>query len=105
MKAARETLDGKKAGEIVVLDVRKLSTITDYYVIATGNNTRHLKALADEVGKAMKQLGSPAYRQSGSPDSGWIVADFLDFVVHLFDPEAREHYALEALWKDAPVIE
>lgn len=105
VQLARDVLEAKKAEELLVLDVRKLSTVTDYYVIATGNNNRHLKALSDEVSKALKQHGHPAYRQSGSPDSGWIVSDFLDFVVHIFNAEAREHYALETLWKDAPTVE
>ena len=104
LHAACKVLDDKKGEDLIILDVRKLSTITDYYVIATGANSRHIKALADEVQRVLKQQGRSTYRQSGTPESGWIVSDFLDFVVHLFEAKSREAYDLEGLWKDAPQI-
>jgi len=87
-----------------VLDVRKLSTVTDYYVICTGNNARHLKALADTCEEALIKEGQKPYRVSGTPESSWMILDCLDFVVHLFGEKARDHYALETLWKDAPRV-
>jgi ribosome-associated protein len=90
---------------VVILDVRGLSSVTDYYLLATGNSSPHLKALAGEVQDAMEAEGRTCYRRAGKPESHWIVADYLDFVVHLFTPDTRAHYALEKLWNDARVID
>lgn len=97
-------MEDKKGGDIVILDVRNVSVVTDYYVICTGNNPRHVKALSDDCEKSLAQEGEKAYRQSGTPDSGWMILDYLDFVVHVFSEKAREHYALETLWNDAPRV-
>jgi ribosome-associated protein len=88
-----------------LLDVTGLSPVTDFYLIATGNSTPHLKALAGEVANVMEKHGVTCYRHAGTPDSGWIVADYLDFVVHLFTAERRDYYQLERLWRDAKVVE
>jgi ribosome-associated protein len=104
-RKARETLLDKKGGDPVILDVRKLSMVTDYYVIVTGNNFPHLKALAEHVEKALEKLGVACYRRSGKAESGWVVADFLDVVVHVFSGDARRYYGLEQLWNDAPHVE
>ncbi|MGN0833025.1 MAG: ribosome silencing factor [Kiritimatiellia bacterium] len=85
-----KTLEAAKAREIRVYDVRGKSGLTDFFVVATGAAAPHLKALARALPKA--------YRVSGDPESGWIVADFLDVVVHVFSAEARAYYALEKLW-------
>ena len=90
---------------VVILDVHGLSTITDYYVIVTGTSSPHLKALATEVEHALEAEGRPCYRRAGKPESHWIVADYLDFVVHILMPEARKYYALERLWNDAREVE
>ncbi len=89
---------------MVVLDVRKLSTVTDYYLIATGNNSPHLKALGTDMDKALDAEGAHRFRRSGTPESGWMVSDYLDVVVHIFNREQRARYALEQLWNDAPRI-
>lgn len=102
IKLARLTLEEKKGEKITVLDVRKLSSVTDYYVICTGLNTRHYRALVDACEKALVENGRKPYRMSGTPDSAWMILDYLDFVVHVFGEKAREHFALETLWKDAP---
>jgi len=104
VKLARTVIDEKKGEDIVILDVRNVSTVTDYYVICTGNNTRHLKAIADDGEKQLALQGVKLYRQSGTPESGWMIIDYLDFVVHIFSEKARKHYALETLWKDAPKV-
>lgn len=95
----------KKGEQIVLLDVSGISPVTDYYLIATGNSAPHLKALAGEVEKALSMHGVRCFRRAGTPDSGWIVADYLDFVVHLFTSDLRDHYQLERLWNDAKVVE
>lgn len=88
-----------------MLDVTGLSPVTDYYVIVTGNSSPHLKALLAEVEKALREHGVRCFRSAGTPESGWIVADYLDFVVHVFTAELRDYYQLERLWNDAKVVE
>lgn len=73
-------------------------------VIATGSSAPHLKALFSEVQHFLKQQGSPCYRRSGAPECGWMVVDFVDVVVHVFSPTARDYYAIEDLWPNAPEV-
>ena len=103
--AAREALLDKKGTDVVVLDMRGLSDTTDFYVIATGNNGPHIKALWYECEDVMLKERSRAYRHAGKPESGWLVGDYWDVVVHVFTPEARKNYALEDLWRDAKIVE
>ena len=84
-------LEDAKGENVKLYDVRGKSGLTDYFVVATGSAAPHLKAL-------VKALPKKAYRVSGDPESGWIVADYIDVVVHVFSPEARAYYALEKLW-------
>jgi len=104
-KSIRTVLEDKKAENVVILDVSKVSTITDYYVICSGSNPRHLKALIEECDQVMSKEGTEPYRKSGTPESNWMILDYVHFVIHAFGEEAREHYALEDLWKDAPRID
>ena len=85
-----KTLEANKADDVKVYDVRGKSGFTDFFVVATGAAAPHLKALVRELPKAQ--------RVSGEPDSGWVVADYIDVVVHVFSAEARAYYALEKLW-------
>ena len=102
----RSALDSKKGENIVVLRIAEVSSVADYMVLCSGLNNPHLRALADEVVKQLRQETPPvaAHRRAGSVDSGWIVLDYVDVVVHLFTPQMRGYYALEQLWKDAPVV-
>ena len=102
----RAALDSKKGENIVVLRIAEVSSVADYMVLCSGLNNPHLRALADEVAKQLRQDVPPvaAHRRAGSADSGWIVLDYVDVVVHLFTPQMRGYYALEQLWKDAPVV-
>ncbi len=86
-----QALVDAKGIDVKAYDVRGKSGIADYFVVATGAAAPHLKAL-------VKALPKKAYRVSGDPESGWIVADYVDVVVHVFSPEARAYYALEKLW-------
>lgn len=104
IKQLREALEDRKGEDLMVLDVRKLSTVTDYHVLCTGNNPRHLKALVEACEASLEGEGVKAYRHSGTPESGWMILDYLHVVVHVFREEARKHYALETLWKDAPRV-
>ena len=92
------------AKDIRVLDVREISTITDYCVIASGTSSPHLKALLAAVQRHMKEEGMMSSRKSGQPESGWIVLDFVNVIVHVFSTDARKYYAIERLWKEAPEI-
>ena len=102
----RAALDSKKGENIVVLRIAEVSSVADYMVLCSGLNNPHLRALADEVAKQLRLETPPvaAHRRAGSVDSGWIVLDYVDVVVHLFTPQMRGYYALEQLWKDAPVV-
>jgi ribosome-associated protein len=104
LKKARAALEAKKGENIAILDVQKLSNVTDYYVIVTGNNGPHLKALAAEVDRVMEAEGRKCFRRAGTAESQWIVADYIDFVVHIFSHDSREFYGLEQLWNDAVKI-
>ena len=84
-------LEAAKGVHVKVYDVRGKSGLADFFVVATGSAAPHLKAL-------VKALPKQAFRVSGDPESGWIVADYIDVVVHVFSPEARAYYALEKLW-------
>ena len=102
--AIARALAAKKAEGVKIYDVRGISGLTDFYVVATGAAAPHLKALAMEIDSMSRERGTGAGRVSGEPDSGWIVVDKIDVVVHVFSPEARAYYALEKLWANAPAI-
>ncbi|MDD5708132.1 MAG: ribosome silencing factor [Kiritimatiellae bacterium] len=97
-------LDEKQARDILIMDVRGQSSVTDFHILATGTSSPHLRALIGELQQRLKAQGAPSYRKSGTPDSGWVVLDFVEAVVHAFTAEARAYYDLEALWKDAKRI-
>ena len=96
----------KLAEDIVVLDMRPECTFTDYFVIATGRNARQTVAIYDEVHEKLKQEARLIPRAvDGVREGTWILADYLDVVLHVFTPEAREYYKLEELWNDLPAVE
>ena len=104
VKAVKTALEDKKAVDVKAYDVRGISGFTDAFVVATGTAAPHLKALVAGTEAAMKDAGVSSYRTSGDPQSGWIVVDYVDVVVHVFSPEARAYYALEKLWTDAKLL-
>jgi ribosome-associated protein len=91
----------KKALDLTVLDLRGLSSFTDFFVIATGANRRQVQAIADEVSDQLKRKGSPAARVEGYQNAEWVLIDYGDFVVHVFDDKARRFYDLERLWRES----
>ena len=91
----------KKALEPTVLDLRGISTFTDFFVIFTGANRRQVQAISDEVVEQLKRKGTPAARVEGYQNAEWILVDYGDFVVHVFDEKARRFYDLERLWREA----
>lgn len=102
----RDILLDKKAVDVAVLDLRGRSDVTDFIVLASALNAPHIRALSDEVAKRLRALTPPVapHRFAGDPASGWLVLDYYQTVVHLFSPQMREYYALELLWKGAPVL-
>lgn len=95
-------LDDKKAVGIRVLKISDLTAISDYFVVANGTSTTHIRALADEVDFKMGELGENGRLEGKATD--WLLLDLDDVIVHIFLPEAREHYNLEKLWADAEEI-
>jgi ribosome-associated protein len=95
----------KLARDVVILDMRPVCTYTDYFVICTGQNPRQTKAIRDEVHATLKAESRtlPA-STDGVKEATWIVSDYLDVVLHVFTPEARQYYALEDLWGDVPSV-
>jgi len=98
----REYADNRKAENIVVLDVRDLSSVTDYFVIASGTSEPHLRAIVEEItGKLRDEHDIRPVRTDGSTQGAWVALDFFDVIVHVMRTDVREHYDLEGLWGDA----
>lgn len=97
-----QALEAKKAEDLRVLDVSKLSSITDYLVLATGNSEPHLRALRIEVERVLDEHMAKVLGVDTTNGSGWIVVDVFEVMVHLFTEENRDKYRMELLWKDAP---
>lgn len=104
VKLVVQALEDKKAVDVKTYDVRGVSGLCDAFVVATGTAVPHLKGLVAGVQQAMRTAGESSFRLSGDPESGWIVVDYVDVVVHVFSPEARAYYALERLWDGAKPI-
>ena len=104
VKNVIETLKDKKAENLVVLDVKELVPYTDYFIIATGNSSTHVQTLADSVANLLKKP-EEGIKQENDPQANWLLIDGGDFVLHVFQPNARKFYALEQLWEDAKRIE
>ena len=92
----------KKAVEVTVLDLSGIASFTDYFVITSGTNVRQVQAIADEVVEQLKKQGTRAARVEGYQKGEWILVDYGDFIVHVFEDKARRFYDLERLWRDAP---
>jgi ribosome-associated protein len=96
----------KLAEDVVILDMRPVCTFTDYFVIASGRNARQTGSIWDEIHGRMKHDEQLIPRSvDGTQEGSWILADYLDVVLHVFTPEAREYYKLEELWGDVPAVE
>ena len=96
--------EDKKAVDLVVLDLRKASGFTDFFVIASGTNTRQVRAIADSVMETLAASGVKPAHVEGYDRSEWILLDYFDFIVHVFAPETRTFYALERLWGNAEQV-
>lgn len=102
---AVEAASDKQAIDIVLLDAREVCSFADYFVICSGEIERHIQTIYDEVGQALKREGVSPHHREGTPDSGWLLLDFGDVIVHIFAPFQREYYRLDELWSEAiPVV-
>lgn len=95
----------KKAEDAVIIDLRKLSAATDYFVICTASTDRHVKAIADNVVEGLEQEGHKPWHIEGYTAKRWVLIDYVDVVVHIFNRDTRAFYSLETLWGDAPIEE
>lgn len=95
----------KKALDIVALDLREVASFTDYFIITSGTNVRQVQAIADEVVEQLKKQGTRAARVEGYNTAEWVLVDYGDFIIHVFEDKARRFYDLERLWRDARRVE
>jgi ribosome-associated protein len=102
-RAARAALD-RKAIDLVVLDVQALSNVTDYFLVCSGRSTTHLASITEAIRAELKEDGVRPLHAEGTTDSGWVLLDYGDVLMHVFLEDTRAYYALERLWGDAPSI-
>ena len=98
-------LDNKKAEQLNVIEIDNISSLADYFVIATGNNNTHVRALADELDEKLKAEVLPPARMEGYRSNSWILLDYGNVVVHIFTQEGRDFYDLDRLWADGKKVE
>ena len=98
LKIITESADNRGGADIQVLDIRKNTTIADYFVIVSGNSTPQLNAIAEEIEDNMSKEGYETYHNEGNGQSRWIILDYADIIVHIFHRDMREFYNLERLW-------
>ncbi len=99
-----DIISDTKGSDIIVLDIRPVSPIADYFVIATADNERQANAIVEEIEKRMKARKILPYGTDGEVNSGWVLLDYGDVLVHIFDPGTRDFYQLEELWSNAPTV-
>ena len=106
VKLALHCASEKKAFDLVALDLREIASFTEYFIIVSGANQRQVQAIADEIEEQLKkQLGSRPVRTEGYSSAEWVLMDYGDFIVHIFEKNAREFYDLARLWRDAKKVE
>jgi ribosome-associated protein len=102
-RAARAALD-KKAADLTVLDVQGVSSVTDYFLVCSGKSATHVRTISDAIRQELKADGIRPLHAEGRPESGWVLLDYGDVLVHIFLEDTRAYYALERLWGDAPSV-
>jgi ribosome-associated protein len=93
-----------RANDVVLLDLRQVTDMTDFFIVASGTSDTHVRSVGENLAEEMKKLGSPVYHMEGTTKGRWVLLDFVDFVVHVFHPTLRDFYQLERLWADAESI-
>jgi ribosome-associated protein len=102
--AAAQAAESKQAKDIKVLDLREITAFADFFVIASGANSRQIQAIADEIEIQLKQLGEYPLSVEGYQNAEWVLLDYGDYLIHIFTDKARQYYDLERLWRDAKVV-
>lgn len=102
---AVDALEDKKAEDIRIIDISEISTIADYFIIADGSNKSQIQAMADNVSEVLGRAGVTARQVEGFQNANWVLMDFQDIVIHIFDRENRLFYDLERIWRDGVLIE
>lgn len=102
---ACEALEDKKANDIKVINIEKVSSLADYFIIASGSNRNQVQAMADNVDEMLGKAGYPMKQMEGYATANWILMDYGDIVIHIFDEENRLFYDLERIWRDGQSIE
>lgn len=105
VKAAYDAIDDKLGQDISIINIGTVSSLCDYFIIATGSSSRQVKAIADSVQDALTEAGIEPRSKEGYDTQNWILLDYGDIIVHVFDEENRAFYNLEKLWKDAPYVD
>jgi len=100
-----ELIESKKGYNIKIFNLQKLASFADYFIVCSGDVDVHVKAIADEVDKQLRKEGTKCYHREGYNTLNWVLLDYFDVVVHIFQKDAREFYNLEKLWGDAEVTE
>lgn len=98
-------LEDKKASDVKIIDIEHISTLADYFIIASGTNRNQVQAMADSVEEALSKAGYEPKQIEGYQNANWILMDYGDIVLHLFDEENRLFYDLERIWRDGKLIE
>ncbi len=101
---AAEVCDEKKAKDIIVLDVRKITSISDYFIVCSTSNERQARAIAEDLRMRLKEMGKREMGVEGLEDARWVLQDFGDIVLHIFHESQREFYDIEGLWADAKQV-
>jgi len=101
---AVEAANDKQASDIVLLDTKGVCSFADYFVICNGDSERQLKTIYEEIGHILKETGILPHHHEGTVDSGWLLIDFGDVIVHIFSPVERERYQLDKLWQPASTV-
>lgn len=103
--AAVEALENKKAEDIRIIDISDISTIADYFIIASGNNRNQIQTLADNVEETLGKMGCTLKQSEGYDNANWILMDYKDIIVHIFDRDNRLFYDLERIWRDGKLVD
>ena len=105
IKTIYKALDDKKAEDIQIIDIHEVSYMADYFIIANGTNVNQIHALCDNVSEELAKLSLHAKQTEGYATGKWILMDYGDIIIHIFDKESRSYYDLERIWKDGKIVE